>query len=96
MINSLDIAQIFTGDNWKLELFNFTSSFSHFSMSFIILQLPKNNDCWTFIIITAFLVEDRMVNPFLLYIVEICYSLFIAWVNGRNSLFTFKYLIRTL
>ena len=62
----MDIARIFTGDNWKLELFNFTSSLSHFSVSFIILQLPKNKDCLIFIIITAFLVEDRMFNPFLL------------------------------
>jgi hypothetical protein len=47
-----------------------------------------------FIIITAFLVEDRMLNPFLLYmqhsnhLVEICYSLFLHESMGRNSLFT--------
>ena len=39
------VLRIFTGDNWKLELiFNFISSFSHFSVS-LILQLPKNKDC---------------------------------------------------
>jgi hypothetical protein len=48
---------------------------------FIILQLPKNKDCWIFIIITAFLVEG-MLNPFLQYIVEIRYSLFIAQLDG--------------
>jgi hypothetical protein len=56
----------------------------------LILQLPKNKDRLIFLIIAAFLVEDRMVNPFLLYIqqsnhlvlVEIRYSLFIARANG--------------